>query len=43
VGKKANLVVLGADLFQIPPQRIHAVPVVLTVMDGKPTHDATLE
>lgn len=41
VGKQADLVVLGADLFQVPPERIHAVPVVLTLMDGRPTHDAT--
>jgi hypothetical protein len=40
VGKQADLVVLGADLFQVPPERIHAVPVVLTLMDGRPTHDA---
>lgn len=39
-GKAADLVVLGEDLFGVEPQRIHAVPVVLTMMDGRITHDA---
>ena len=40
VGKLADLVVLGADLFEVLPERIHEVPVLLTLMDGQPTHDA---
>lgn len=40
VGKAADLTVLGADLFRVDPQEIHAVPVVLTMMDGRITHDA---
>jgi predicted amidohydrolase YtcJ len=39
-GKKADLVVLGADLFTIPPDQIHTVPVMLTMMDGQITHAA---
>ena len=39
-GKAADLTVLGADLFRIDPQEIHSVPVVLTMMDGRITHDA---
>lgn len=39
-GKAADLTVLGADLFRVDPQEIHAVPVVLTMMDGRITHDA---
>lgn len=39
VGKKADLVVLGADLFEIEPHDIHATPVLLTLMDGKARHD----
>lgn len=39
-GKAADLTVLGADLFRVDPRQIHAVPVVLTMMDGRITHDA---
>ena len=39
-GKAADLTVLGADLFRVDPTEIHAVPVVLTMMDGRITHDA---
>ena len=39
-GKAADLTVLGADLFRVDPHDIHAVPVVLTMMDGRITHDA---
>lgn len=38
-GKAADLVVLGADLFRVNPSEIHAVPVVLTMMDGRITYD----
>lgn len=38
-GKAADLTVLGADLFRVDPHDIHAVPVVLTMMDGRITHD----
>lgn len=39
VGKLADLVVLGADLFKVVPEQIHTVPVLLTLMDGRPTHN----
>lgn len=39
-GKAADLTVLEADLFRVDPRQIHAVPVVLTMMDGRITHDA---
>lgn len=39
-GKAADLTVLGADLFLVDPYEIHAVPVILTMMDGRITHDA---
>jgi len=39
-GRAADLVVLGADLFRVDPHDVHAVPVVLTMMDGRITHDA---
>lgn len=39
-GKAADLTVLGADLFRVDPRQIHAVPVLLTMMDGRVTHDA---
>ena len=39
-GKAADLTVLDADLFRVAPSEIHAVPVVLTMMDGVVTHDA---
>lgn len=40
VGKRADLVVLGDDLFRVAPEEIHAVPVRLTMMDGRITFDA---
>ncbi|MCB0931800.1 MAG: amidohydrolase [Mycobacterium sp.] len=39
-GLAADLTVLGADLFRVDPRDIHAVPVVLTMMDGRITHDS---
>lgn len=39
-GKAADLTVLGEDLFRVDPSEIHSVPVVLTMMDGRITHDA---
>ena len=41
VGKRADLVVLARDLFDVEPQDIHTVPVLLTMMDGRITHSAT--
>ncbi len=34
-GKQADIIVLSADLFDIPPQRISTVAVELTFIDGK--------
>ena len=34
-GKRADIVVLSADLFEIPPQRISTVAVEMTFLDGK--------
>ncbi|KPF96726.1 amidohydrolase [Rhodopseudomonas sp. AAP120] len=39
VGKKADLVVLERNLFEVAPHEIHTVPVLLTLMDGKVRHD----
>lgn len=39
VGKQADLIVLGANLFEVDPHDIHKVPVLLTLMDGKARHD----
>ena len=39
-GMAADLTVLGADLFRVDPHEIHSVPVLLTMMDGRITHDA---
>jgi predicted amidohydrolase YtcJ len=38
-GKSADLVVLGRDIFEIPPHEIAATPVVLTIMGGRITHE----
>lgn len=40
VGKLADLVVLGANLFEVRPEYLHEVPVLLTLMDGQVRHDA---
>jgi predicted amidohydrolase YtcJ len=34
VGKLADLVVLGKDLFGIPPEEIQKVPVLMTIVGG---------
>ncbi|NBR45842.1 MAG: amidohydrolase [Verrucomicrobia bacterium] len=39
-GKKADLVVLGRNIFEELPESIHTIPVVFTMMDGRVTHDA---
>ena len=41
VGKLADLVVLGKNLFDVAPSEISEVPVVLTMMNGKITYDQT--
>lgn len=38
VGKQADLVALGADLFQVSMHEVHQVPVTLTMMGGRITH-----
>lgn len=38
-GKKADLVILGRNIFEETPETIHTIPVVLTMMDGRLTHD----
>ena len=40
VGKLDDLVVLGANLFDVTPKYLHEVPVLLTLMDGQARHDA---
>ena len=39
VGKRADLVVLGRNLFEIDPHEIHSTPILLTMMDGKITFE----
>ena len=38
VGKRADLVVLGQNLFDVSPYAIHSVPIRMTMMDGKVTY-----
>ncbi|QEA14515.1 amidohydrolase family protein [Comamonas flocculans] len=38
VGKRADLVVLGRNLFEVAPHDIHKVAVVATMMNGRLTH-----
>ena len=40
MGKKADLVALGADLFAVPDHEIHQVPITATLFGGRLTHDA---
>jgi predicted amidohydrolase YtcJ len=43
VGKRADVIVLDRNLFDIPPQEIHDAKVLLTLFDGKPVYqDPTL-
>jgi len=39
VGKKADLIVLERNLFDIPVHQVHDVNVVLTMMDGRIVHE----
>ncbi|WP_244530939.1 amidohydrolase [Pseudoxanthobacter soli] len=39
VGKHADLVVLERNLFEVAPQEIHKTRVLMTVMNGKVTHE----
>ena len=39
VGKLADLVVLEKNLFEVAPQEIHGTKVLMTLMNGKVTHD----
>ena len=39
VGKRADIVGLGADPFEVSPPMLHEIPVALTMMDGRVTHD----
>nr|WP_319385851.1 amidohydrolase [uncultured Roseibium sp.] len=43
VGKKADLVVLSENLYDIDPSTIHEVDVLYTMMGGRLTHDSTAE
>ncbi|KAI9031231.1 amidohydrolase 3 [Hyaloraphidium curvatum] len=40
VGKRADLVLLGASPFGVAPHRIHAIPVLFTMLGGRVTHSA---
>ena len=40
VGKKADLVVLGSDLYEINPNDISEVEVLYTMMGGKLVHES---
>ena len=39
-GKAADLTVLDADPFRADTHEIHALPLVLTMLDGRITHDS---
>jgi predicted amidohydrolase YtcJ len=39
VGKLADLVALERNLFEVAPQDIHKTRVLMTVMNGRVTHD----
>ncbi|MEM9633109.1 MAG: amidohydrolase family protein [Pseudomonadota bacterium] len=43
VGKKADLIVLSENLYDIDPSTIHEVDVLYTMMGGKLTYDSTAE
>jgi predicted amidohydrolase YtcJ len=43
VGKLADLIVLEKNLFEVPPEKIHQVKVLYTLMNGELVHDAGAE
>lgn len=38
-GKRADLIVLAEDIFESNPHSIHSIDVLLTIMNGRVTHD----
>jgi predicted amidohydrolase YtcJ len=42
VGKLADLVVLEKNLFEVPPDQIHTIKVIMTIMDGKVRHQSVM-
>jgi predicted amidohydrolase YtcJ len=40
VGKRADLVVLAENLFDVPPRRLGRTRVLLTLLDGAPVYEA---
>ena len=40
VGKRADLIVLDQDLFEMKPHEIGSIKILLTMMNGRVTHDA---
>ena len=40
VGKRADLIVLDRNIFEIDPNDIHAATVTMTMMDGQVRHEA---
>ena len=40
VGKRADLIVLAEERFESEPHAIHSIDVLLTIMNGRVTHDA---
>ena len=40
VGKRADLVVLGGNIFEVPLHEIHAARVLVTMVDGELVHGA---
>jgi predicted amidohydrolase YtcJ len=39
-GKLADVVVLGRNLFEVPPEELNAVPIRTTIVGGKVVFDA---
>jgi hypothetical protein len=40
VGKRADLVVLAENLFEVPPRRLGRTKVVMTLLDGEVVYEA---
>lgn len=39
MGKRADLVVLAENLFEVPPRRLGKTRVLLTLLDGQPVYE----
>ena len=43
VGKRADMVVLSQNIFEVKPEELHETKAILTMMNGKVVHEASID